>query len=66
MKCIHGSDNVPEDPDRLQQWSDALLIKFYPNKCEVTKIGNNKTGPYYDYHLAENILEDSTCERFRG
>lgn len=64
--CLQDSEGLQRDFDRLQLWSDTLLINFNPAKCEVKKVGHSESGPNNDYHPAAGKLRESICERDLG
>lgn len=58
-----GSNNL-QRLDRLQLWSDSLLMKFSPTKCSVLHFAlarvesHNEMRIGYDYHPLEENLQD--------
>ncbi|KAL8582030.1 hypothetical protein ACOMHN_028011 [Nucella lapillus] len=42
-----GIQNMQDDPDQLQMWSDQWLLRFHPQKCAVMKLGTTKSEATY-------------------
>lgn len=48
VRSICSCSNLQRDEDRLQDWLDAFLMKFIPNRCIV--ITNKETRSDYNYN----------------
>ncbi len=38
-----GQQDLQDDLDELQKWSEKWLLKFHPQKCSVIKLGTTKS-----------------------
>ena len=73
IRSMDDIENLQNDLDQLQSWSDKWLLKFHPDKCKVLTVSLNR---YHDclprsYHLYgdsgdEVFLEKSDCEKDIG
>lgn len=48
-----GIEELQEDLDQLQQWSERWLLRFHPQKCAVMKLGNKKSEASYSMPVKE-------------
>ncbi len=45
---LEDSEQLQDDLNKLQMWSNKWLLKFHPNKCKVASLGKRKvTSSYY-------------------
>ena len=66
IKTEEDRKYLQDDLDKLQQWSDTLLLKFHPNKCKVMSISNKwlmeVTATYYLHDQDGKPVELSRSE----
>ena len=55
---------LQEDLNKLHEWSRKWLMSFNEQKCKVMYFGRNN--PKHNYHLNNNLLEESTQEKDLG
>jgi len=55
-----GQQDLQNDLDELQKWSEKWLLKFHPQKCSVIKLGTTKSETTY-YMNSRNT--DGTSQR---
>ena len=42
-----GLQDLQDDLDTLQDWSEKWLLRFHPQKCDVMKLGKASNQEYY-------------------
>lgn len=52
IRSIHDCNNLQNDLDRLQLWSDICIGNFNLNKWKIIKMRNNEMRPCHEYDLA--------------
>lgn len=58
------SENLPEDVDHLQKWSDTGLPCFNAGKCKSMHIG--KGSLKHQYKICELVTESTCLEKVLG
>lgn len=64
LRNASDSQDLQEDIDQLQEWSQKWLLQFNSEKCKVMHIG--KHNPGCEYHMAGETLQTTTGEKDLG
>ena len=64
VDVLEGRDTIQRDPDRLESWVHASLVKCNKAKCKVLHLGWGK--PKHKYRLGRGWLERSPEEKDLG
>lgn len=61
-----ASENLQQDLDKLNEWSQNWLLRFHPDKCCVLKLGKENNHEYYMGSETRVKLKETTKEKDLG
>jgi len=64
VDMLKGQDGIQRDPDRLERWAHANLMKFKKATCKVLYMGRDNLK--HKYRLGREWLESSPEEKDLG
>ena len=53
---VTDAENLQQDLEFMEKWSNKWLLLFHPEKCKVMRIGQSSSLPQYEYKLDKTPL----------
>ena len=66
VKNISSCEELQEDINKIQMWSEKWKMDFNVEKCHVVRFGTSKKRPMWQYKLGDEVIPTANKEKDLG